>query len=224
MQTQLETYLPFWGELSEGQRRALAAEARERRVPKGTVVHNGSEDCVGVLVVTAGQLRAYILSDEGREITLYRLLERDLCLLSASCMLRSIQFDISVQAERDTAFLQIPAAVYQQVMKESAAVANFTNEVMAARLSDVMWLLDQVLHKRLDSRLAAFLLEEAALGEGDALSITHEAIARHLGSAREVVTRMLKYFQAEGAVALSRGAVVLVDRPRLERLAADSLR
>lgn len=190
-----------------------------RKVEKGTVIHNGSMDCTGLLVVESGQLRAYILSDEGREITLYRLFDRDICLLSASCMIRSIRFDVTVVAEKDTRLWIIPAEVYKGVMESSAPAANFTNELMATRFTDVMWLIEQIMWKSLDKRLAAFLLEEAAIEGSNELKITHEAIANHMGSHREVITRMLRYFQGEGLVRLSRGTVAILDEERLKSLA-----
>ena len=137
---------------------------------------------------------------------------------SASCMLRSAQFDITIEAERDTGVWVIPAEVYRGVMEESAPAANYTNEVMAARFSEVMWLVEQVLWRSMDKRVAAFLLDEAAIEGTARLSITHEAIARHLGTHREVVTRMLRYFQGEGMVSLSRGTVELLDEKRLAGL------
>ncbi|PWL70999.1 MAG: Crp/Fnr family transcriptional regulator [Clostridiales bacterium] len=220
----LEELLPFWKELTEQQKNSLKDSTVLHTVAQGTMLHSGSDDCVGLLVLTEGQLRTFIYSDEGREITLYRLFERDICLFSASCIMNSIQFDVSVMAERQTSFYLIPAKFYHTLMKESASVANFTNELMATRFSDVMWLLDQILYKRLDSRLAALLLEESALSESNELKTTHEMLAKHLGSAREVVTRMLKYFQAEGAVALSRGGILLTDQEKLKSLAQESLR
>ena len=220
----LEELLPFWKELTEQQKNSLKDSTVLHTVAQGTMLHSGSDDCVGLLVLTEGQLRTFIYSDEGREITLYRLFERDICLFSASCIMNSIQFDVSVMAERQTSFYLIPAKFYHTLMKESASVANFTNELMATRFSDVMWLLDQILYKRLDSRLAALLLEESALSESNELKTTHEMLAKHLGSAREVVTRMLKYFQAEGAVALSRGSILLTDQEKLKSLAQESLR
>ena len=219
-----ETYLPFWQKLTPAQRETISRTATTHQVQRGTVIHNGSEDCVGLLLIVSGQLRAFIVSDEGKEITLYRLLSRDICLVSASCMLNSIQFDISIEAEQDTTFYKIPTKVYHHLMQESAPVANYTNELISARFSDVMWLMDQILYKRLDSRLAAFLLEESALTDTTELKITHDAIARHLGSAREVVTRMLKYLQSEGAVTLSRGSIAIADEKKLRGLAQESLR
>ena len=189
-----------------------------KMVSKGTIIHNGSMDCTGLLLVKSGQLRAYILSDEGREITIYRLFDRDMCLFSASCMMRSIQFEVTIEAEKDTDLWIIPVDIYQNIMVQSAAVANYTNELMATRFSDVMWLMEQIMWKSLDKRVSAFLLEEASIEGTDRLKITHEYIANHLGSHREVITRMLRYFQNEGIVKLSRGVVEITDTEKLEEL------
>lgn len=215
----IATCLPFWSKLTAAQQEALTQQAALRTASAGTVIHRGGSDCLGLLLVRSGQLRAYILSEEGREITLYRLFERDMCLLSASCMMRSIQFDVTIEAEKDTSFWVIPAGLYRQLMDESAPVANYTNDVMSSRFSEVMWLMEQVLWQSFDKRLAAFLLEESHLENAALLPLTHERIAAHLGTAREVVTRMLRYFQGEGWVRLSRGAVELTDTKALAALA-----
>ena len=126
-------------------------------------------DCSGLLLVKSGQLRTYILSDEGREITLYRLFDMDICLLSASCIIRSIQFEVTIEAEKDTDLWIIPAEIYKSIMNESAPVANYTNELMATRFSDVMWLMEQIMWKSLDKRVASFLLEETSIEETNEL-------------------------------------------------------
>ena len=215
---EFQSCFPIWDQLSPAQQDSVLNSLTLRRVEKGTVLHSGGTDCTGLLLVRAGQLRAYILSEEGREVTVYRLFDRDICLFSASCMLRSIQFDVTIEAEKDTELWLIPPEVYRRLMEESAPAANYTNEIMAARFSEVMWLIEQILWKRMDQRVAAFLLEEAAIEGGDRLSVTHETIARHLGTHREVVTRMLRYFQNEGMVRLSRGTVEITGRDRLEAL------
>ena len=211
-------YFPIWNKLTDDQRQRITQRVVRREVKKGTLLHDGSNECTGLLLVRTGQLRAYILSDEGREITIYRLFDRDMCLFSASCIMRSIQFDITVEAEKDTELWLIPPEVYQAVMNESAAVANYTNEVMASRFSEVMWLMEQIMWKSLDKRLAAFLAEEAAIEGSETLKLTHETIAKHLGSHREVITRMLRYFQSEGWVKVSRGTVEILDMDALEGL------
>ena len=211
-------YFPIWEKLDPSHQNQIFASLSFRAVAKGTVLHNGSADCTGLLVVKSGQLRAYILSEEGRQITIYRLFDRDICLFSASCMLRSIQFEVTIEAEKDTELWVIPTDVYQRVMRESTTLSNYTNEVMASRFSEVMWLMEQVMWKSLDKRLASFLLGESDIEQTDALKITHEAIANHMGNHREVITRMLRYFQSEGMVKLSRGMVTLTDRKKLEAL------
>lgn len=213
-----QEYFPIWSKLTAEQQEKLLAHVIVSKVPKGTIVHNGNLDCTGPLLIKAGQLRSYILSDEGREITLYRLFDRDVCLFSASCMMPSIQFEVIVEAEKDTELWVIPVNIYRGMMQESAPVANYTNELMASRFSDVMWLIEQIMWKSLDKRVAAFLLEEASIEETTQLKITHEMIANHLGSHREVITRMLRYFQSEGMVKLSRGAIALTDTQKLEAL------
>ncbi len=215
-----QDYFPVWNRLTAAQQNQLLSGLTSRKAKKGTILHNGSADCTGLLLIKTGQLRAYILSDEGREITIYRLFDRDMCLFSASCILNSIQFEITITAEKDTEFWLIPSELYKNLLTESAPLANYTNELMAARFSDVMWLIEQVLWKSLDKRLAAFLLEEAAIEDSNELKITHEIIANHLGSHREVITRMLRYFQGDGIVKLSRGKITLLNPERLEALAS----
>ncbi len=209
---------PIWNQLTKHQQDRILGSLMTSRVSRGTIVHNGSTDCTGLLLLKSGQLRAYILSDEGREITLYRLFDMDMCLFSASCMIRSIQFEIIIEAEKDTELWIIPADVYKSIMNESAPAANYTNELMASRFSDVMWLIEQIMWKSLDKRVAAFLLEEAAIEGTCQLKITHETIANHLGSHREVITRMLRYFQSEGMVRLSRGIVSILDEEKLKAI------
>ena len=217
---ELSQYLPFYEALSPDDRTALDRAAVARSAPAGALLHSGSADCLGLLILRSGQLRAYITSEEGREITLYRLFERDICLFSAACMIHSLQFELTIAAEKDAAFWVIPSAFYRDLMDRSAPVANYTNQLMASRFTEVMWLMEQILWRRFDQRLARFLLEESALEGTGTLRITHERIAAHLGTAREVVTRMLKYFQTEGMVRLSRGTVELTDREKLTALDA----
>lgn len=215
----LGDYFPIWDSLNAAERETLERAAIARTAPKGTLLHNGSADCVGLFVVRSGQLRAFILSEEGREVTLYRLFERDICLFSASCMMKSIQFDVSIEAEKDSELWVIPTDVYKALMGRSAVLANYTNEVMASRFSEVMWLIEQIMWKSFDRRLAGFLVRESALDGGTTLRLTHERIAAHMGTAREVVTRMLRYFQDEGLVRLTRGEIELTDPKGLEALA-----
>lgn len=220
----LGEYLPFWNKLSSDERAELGAATVERRFSKGAILHRGADECTGLLIVASGRLRAYTVSEEGRQITLYHLLDHDICLFSAPCIMSSVEFDVMVEVEDDAAVDIISAAVYKRFMEENALVANYTAELMAMRFSDVMWLFDQVMNKRLDARVAALLLEEEQQTESATLAVTHEQLGNHLGSPREVVTRMLKYLQSEGLVELGRGSIRIVDEAGLRALAGNSVR
>ena len=213
-------YFPIWSKLSKEHKERLTNAAELLRAKAGTVVHNGSMDCLGLLLIRSGQLRVYTLSSEGREITLYRLFDHDICLFSASCVMPNIQFEVIIEAEKDCEMWVLPSCLFKDLMEESAVVANYANQLISSRFSEVMWLMEQIMWKSFDKRLATFLLEESVLEGTSSLKITHEKIANHMGTAREVVTRMLRYFQSEGMVKLTRGTVEIVDEDALEQLQA----
>ena len=214
----LAQYFPIWDKMTKDQQERILSVAEFRKVKSGTVLHDGSPDCLGMLLVRSGQLRAYILSDEGREVTISRFFEMDICLFSASCVMPNMMFDVFIEAEKDTEIWVIPACLYQNLMDESLPLANFSHNLITSHLSEVMWLMEQIMWKSFDKRLAAFLLEEAAVEGTNQLKITHETIGNHMGNPREVVTRMLKYFQNEGMVKLSRGAIEITNKKKLEAL------
>ena len=213
-----QSYFPIWDKLTPAQQERLKNAVIPFEGKKGIILHNGDIDCIGLLLIRSGQLRVFVLSDEGREITRYRLFDMDICLFSASCVMPDIQFNIVVEAEKDTQMWIIPPCLYKELMQESAAVANYSNQLISSRFSEVMWLMEQIMWKSFDKRLAGFLLEECALESSEVLKITHEKIANHMGTAREVVTRMLRYFQSEGMVKLTRGTIEITDSKKLEEL------
>lgn len=215
---ELREYFPIWDKLSEPQQKLLEQSSVKKEVAAGTVLRGEETECLGLVLVEKGQLRAYSLSEDGREVTLYRLFERDICLFSATCMMNSVQFDIMIEAEKDGEIRVIAPNVFMKIMEASAPLANYTNQIMAARFSEVMWLVERIMWQSLDRRLACFLLDESAIEGSDVLKLTHEKIAAHLGTAREVVTRLLRYFKSEGFVELKRGTVEIKDRAALTAL------
>ncbi|MGM9589929.1 MAG: Crp/Fnr family transcriptional regulator [Faecousia sp.] len=212
-------YFPIWDKMTSEQQERILQAMDFLKIKKGTVVHDGSPNCLGMLLVKSGQLRAYLLSEEGREVTICRFFERDICLFTAACVMPNMQFDIFIEAEKDTEIWVIPACLYKNLMEESVAVASFAHDLISNHFSELMWLMEQIMWKSFDKRLAKFLLEEAALDGSDSLKITHEKIANHMGTAREVVTRMLRYFQNEGLIRLTRGTVEITNRTQLNNLA-----
>ncbi len=213
------SYFPIWNKLSSDQQSRILEVLEFRKVKKGTHIHDSSADCLGLVVLKSGQLRTYILSEDGREISISRLFEYDVSLLSASCVMPDLQLNVMIEAEKDSEFWSIPACLFKNLMDESAAVASFANSLMSSNFSELMWLMEQIMWRSFDKRLAAFLLEEKQLENCAELKITHEKIANHMGTAREVVTRMLRYFQTEGMVKLTRGSVEIVDETKLRKLA-----
>ena len=219
MEKDFAASFPIWDKLTREQQERIRNVSDYQKVKKGTVIHDGSPDCLGMLLVCSGQLRAYMLSEEGREVTICRFFEMDICLFSASCVMPNMQFDIFIEAEKDTEMWVIPACLYKNLMDESIAIAHYSHDLITNHFSELMWLMEQIMWKSFDKRLAKFLLEESVLEEMDSLKITHEKIANHMGTAREVVTRMLRWFQSEGMVKLTRGTVDITDRKRLQKLA-----
>lgn len=210
--------LSFWKDLNDSQKKTLEQAMVVKKFHAGEAMRSSSENCTGLFLLKSGQVRAYIISESGKEITLYRLFDRDVCIFSASCMMKNIAFDIFIEVEKETMAYLIPVSVFSRLSKESLAVQSFTNELMASRFTEVMWIMEQALFMSFDKRLALFLLEQSNIEDSDILEITHEKIANHLGTAREVVTRMLKYFQNEGMVALNRGTIEIRNHKKLEKI------
>ena len=215
----LESALSFFPHLSSAEKNLLLQNTAAVSYKKGSSIHRADYKCLGLLLVKSGSLRVYIMSEDGKEITLYRIYPGELCILSASCVLSSITFDVYIDAVEDSQVLQVSSSVISLLMHDNIYVEAFANRTAAERFSDVMWAMQQILFMSFDRRLAIFLLDESASLGTDRLPLTHEQIAKLMGSAREVVTRMLKYFSQEGYVALSRGCVTLLDKKALRKLA-----
>ncbi|MDD3172905.1 MAG: Crp/Fnr family transcriptional regulator [Herbinix sp.] len=214
----LQDTLNFWKKINMSQKNMLQQVIVKKHFATGESMYSHSENCSGLFLIRRGQVRAYIISESGKEITLYRLFDRDVCIFSASCIMKNIAFDIYVEVEKDTEAYLIPTSTFNKLSDESVPIQVFTNNLMASRFTEVMWIMEQALFMSFDKRLANFLLEQSSIEGADTLEITHEKIANHLGTAREVVTRMLKYFQNEGIVSISRGSIDILDRKKLEQL------
>lgn len=208
----------FWDGLDEEAKRTLCQQSAPITYPKGAHIHDGQE-CTGVILVKSGCLRVYLLSETGKEVTLYRLNPGDICMLSASCVLQSITFDVFVDAEEDSECLVTASSAFSAVAENHPAVKIFALETAVSRFSDVMWVMQQILFMNFDRRLAIFLLDEMARTGDDTLHLTHEQIARNMGSAREVVSRMLKYFSSEGMTDVSRKGIKILNKQALQQLA-----
>ena len=210
--------LPFWKLLTDSEKELVQQNAVIRLYKKGTRVYSSERECLGMLFVMQGEMRTYLLSEEGREVTLFRIYPNDLCVLSASCVISQISFDTQMSAQKDTEALIIPPNIVLFLKEKNISVRCFLYELATKRFSDVMWAMQQILFKRLDQRLALFLMQESQRLGTDTLHMTHEQIAQQISSAREAVARMLKQFSEDGLVELKRGAIRLLDQKGLKAL------
>lgn len=215
----LSTVYPFWGKLTPLQKSEISANTVVQTFEPGDIVHGGGQECTGVIGVISGRLRTFMLSDEGKEITLFRLVEGDTCMLSASCMIKNISFDVHVSTEIKTELTITNSAVYDKISKKNSYVDNFMKEIISMRFSEVMWIIEQLLFMKMDKRVSIFLLEQSALEESDTITLTHEQIAGHLGTAREVISRILKYLANEGYISVSRKGITILNRKGLSKMA-----
>ena len=215
----LASAFPFWERLTPEEQERLCRFTRPVHYAKGTRVHSPLENCVGILLLRSGQLRSYLLSEDGRDVTLYRLFGGEVCILSASCVMDAVNIDLYIDAEEDTEALCISAGIFRQLMQENIYVRCYAYQMTAERFSDTMWTMQQILFMSADRRLAIFLTDELAKTGGADIRMTHDQMAKYMGSAREVVSRMLKYFAQEGWVRLYRGGVQVLDKKKLQALA-----
>ena len=208
---------PFWDKLSTVDKETMCRTAHQVQFKKGTNIHDGNE-CTGVILVKTGSLRLYMLSEEGKEITLYRIFPGEMCMLSASCVLETVTFDVFVDSEENSDCIVIGGCIFEDLSRRMSEVKIFALETALARFSDVMWVMQQILFMSMDKRLAIFLVDESSKRGSDVITLTHEQIAKYMGSAREVVSRMLKYFASEELVEVSRGGIKILDKKRLRAL------
>lgn len=210
--------LTFYEKLNDSQKRAIADNISVKRLNQGYNVHSSSEECTGLIIVRFGELRVYMLSEDGREITLYRLFENDVCVLSASCVLDSITFDVFIDAEEDSEILVINSKTVNEIANENIYAKCFMLKQATERFSEVMWVMQQILFFKADRRVAIFLIDEMNKTKSASLNLTHDKIAKYIGSAREVVSRILKYFERDKIVKLQRGGVEILDKAALMKM------
>lgn len=219
MKTELfKKAFPFWDSLTEEQQKAMEQGTSRNLCDKKTRLHFGGGECAGVQIIEKGRARVFITSPGGGDITLFRLMDGDVSILSAACMLNGMDVELDMEMETDCVIYTIPKKIYRKLYDENGEVKDYTMEMISEKFSDIMWLFNQFVFSNVASRLAGALLEHRGLEGADILNITHEALARDAGTAREVVTRLLKQFQADGLVRLTRGKVEILDPAGLGKI------
>ena len=211
----IENLYPFWKNLTDAEKRVVEQAVFKESYSKGMLMHRTEDSCKGLITVLSGQLRTYIVSEEGREVTLFRVNAEEVCVLSASCLMDTITFDVLIEATEETEVLVFPSAYLNQLIQQNPQVELFLYKSATEKFSDVMWTMQQILFLKIDQRVARFLWDEMVQKSSMTLSITHDEIARYIGSAREVVTKVLKYMVKEQVLELKRGTIILIDKEKL---------
>lgn len=206
-----EEIYPFFHKLNDTEKDYFMSGTRFREFSAGDLIHQPDIKCEGLIYMLSGTLRVYMLSDDGREITLFRHGPGEHCVLSASCVIDAISFEVFIEAETDSTMYITDAPVLRKVSESNPYLDIFCQELALENFSDIMWTLQQVLFFSVDRRLAGYLLNESAKGDSGVVKATHEQIAVSIGSAREVISRMLKRFADDGLISLARGAVKIMD-------------
>ena len=204
--------ISFFKNLTQTQKDKVAQSAFARSYKSGYSIAKSVNECTGLILVKNGAIRVFTVSNKGKEITLYRLFEGDTCILSASCVLNNIDFEVSLAIEKDCEMLVIPTGIFDELTKTNIEVSRYVSNLMANRLSDVMWVLQQYVFNGTASRIADFLLINS---KNNVVEITHEQLANETGTAREVVTRLLKKMQDDGVITFSRGKIEIIDKTAL---------
>lgn len=203
--------LPFAPFATEEEMRLVSQHAYMDAFAKGEVVHTRSQaECLGAVLVLSGSLCASMISDEGKQIMLYRLGPGELCVFTARCVLNLLNYEAMVEGESDGTMMVIPEGVVSRLM-QNIRVENAMSKLALMRCSQIMGALERVLFTRVDKRLAACLVMEAEKNEGREVRLTHEQLARDISSAREVVSRTLAKFADEGLISLRRGLIRIED-------------
>ena len=209
----------LWSALTPQQQDTLTAHTRLSRYKKGATVHRGALGDAGTLHIISGALRVYILSEEGREFTLYFLRDGDVDLLTSISFLGTVSCDIAIEATKNTELFVSDTEIVRDILSTNVEIRARAYEYAVVRLSEMLWKFQQMLFTSADRRLAKFLLTESARTDCDEIRLTHEETAQYLGTAREVVSRLIREFSQEGLVQTSRGRIHILNRAALQERA-----
>jgi CRP/FNR family transcriptional regulator len=211
----VERLFPVLRELPAPLRESLYAQGALRTVPAGTTLFAPGNPCTGFPLVIEGTVRVGKTTPRGREILLYRVEPGESCILSSGCLLGHSDYSASGVAETDVTLFHVPPNLFQELLLASTAFREFVFGMLGARLSEVMELVEEIAFSRVDERLARLLIHR-----GPVVSASHQALADELGSAREVISRLLGGFEARGWVRLERERVTVTDPKSLSALLA----
>lgn len=207
--------LPFFSHLTEEEKDYLRKNMRTLEFQVGDLIYTPARGSLGMVLVLQGGVRAYLTSEEGKKATIFRLREGEFCMLTMSCAISQITFDVEVEASEDGSLLLLPTDVFAKLEQENIYVKNFSLELMMERMSSLVEGVQQMMFMNLEQRLASYLLDESSQRKSDTLRLTQEEIAENIGSAREAVSRTLKRMKEKELISVGRGSIQILDKKEL---------
>lgn len=214
----LPSVFPFWNDLTAVQQNQIMLGWRTEVFQKKTQIFETSDDCKGLMIVQTGCLRIYMLSEQGKEVSLFRLFPGDICVLSAACIVEELDFDIIIEAAEYTEVATIPTRDVEQIMSENMLFRLFLYKKIAERFSTVMSTIQHVFLKKIDQRIAQYLLNEMSLTNSTTIRATHDHIAKEIFSAREVVSKTLRRISEDGIIDVKYENIKILDVDKLQSL------
>ena len=197
--------------LTKVEKRQFIEQSLNVKYEKGKVLMYEGMSCNNAIFVLEGSIRVYKVSEEGKEITLYRVEKGETCIITISCILANVHYQAIAEVEEDVTMLMMPLKIFHGLFSSSMAFQQFIFRTLSTRMTEVMMIVEEVAFKSMNTRIASFLLDQKEKNNSDIIKITHEKIAMELGTAREVVSRVLTDFQKKGAVQVSRGKIKVKD-------------
>lgn len=219
MDTSCFEQLPFWDDLSPSEKALVHGKAKIQHYKRAQLVRRNDRPCPGMIQILEGKVRVYIISPEGREITLFYLHKGECCVFSAACVLKSIVFETCVVAASEVRLLNIGPKTYGLLEESNINVRCFSYELAAMRFSIALWVMQEIVFTRFDKRLARYLLDAHKACGSREISIKQEDLACQINAARESVARMLRHFVNDGLIVSKRGCIVLTDLDKLHAIA-----
>lgn len=207
----------FLDSLTREQKELFMENMDYSRYEPGRILTGVGSPCSGMVLVLSGVVRVYKISEDGREITLYRIGRGETCILTVSCMMGNLDYQAVAQVEEEAGMLTLPVEIFRKILMDNSAFQQFIFGTLTSRLAEVMMVVEETVFHSMDRRIAAYLVETAGRS-GNSIRVTHEEIAMELGTAREVVSRILKEFEKRGYVALARGVVEVREPGSLRKL------
>ena len=210
--------IAFWEFLNENEKNDIIQHSDIKEYKKGSLIYNNLNECLGMTKVIIGKIRVYIMSNEGREINLFEVKDKECCVMSASCIINKNNFKTNIIAEQDSTIIVISNRILKSIVENNIYVRCYIYEIMNNRMSEILILMQNMLFNDLSKRLSEYLIKIYEKNNNVEVTITQEEISKNIGASREGVSRILKKLEKENLISILRKKIILKDINKLKNL------